>query len=506
MSVSTYINADEAQNDEDESEENESKIYHINLMRRFLEKGEESTADILLENSASPLLCSHIAVTPCIETLYYIIEENRGNGKCVIALGIIANLFLFPDSRSKLFLETNPSLSQCVIQCMLEESDPFIYSEAFRVLSNIVYFGFTHLILPHLEILATVIKFTVCNSLNLRLLAQTFQFLHFFVREYVSNEDFDTQHSVFHSLMIQSTIFELLTQNREVLAELSQEMIGSCTGIEYFLLFFEDILQYLQSTCSSSDDDDDDDDDGDGGKNYWTLHLIGIEVLLQMVNGSADSFPWEENSAERRPAAGSAFALGVNLKFIALSILNGLLRFTAVSRHCEAAVMRCCMQSLGQGRGFAPLVALVEEALIMREVEAVRSGCAVVTALLSAGRHQESSVDVDASVDVSVRAAVSERDERLLQHLAEWIDPVRSLTSLLCMPETQQWLRSTADLTHCPASELPADIGRLIGQCLKHVKQLLSSMSRESQAAQASIVVVSDIDTYLSLLRHDLTL
>jgi hypothetical protein len=138
-------NYDESDNDE-EVEASESKIFHIHLVRKFLE-GEANTADILLENSANPKLCSHVAVNPCIQTLNYVIEEDRGDGKCAIALGVIANLLLFPDSLLKL-LDINPSILHSVINCMLEESDPIIYSEAFRILSNIVYFGFKNLVQP----------------------------------------------------------------------------------------------------------------------------------------------------------------------------------------------------------------------------------------------------------------------------------------------------------------------------------------------------------------------
>eukprot|EP01036_Dinobryon_divergens_P034974 gene34974-45263_t len=445
-----------------------------------------ATADILFENSASPLLCSHIAVTPCIQTLYYIIDESRGDGKCAVALGVVANLFLFPDSRLKL-LEINPSISHCVIQCMLEESDPFIYSEAFRILSNMVYFGFKHLIQPHLEILATIIQFTLCNSLNLRLLAQTFQFLHFFVHEYVLNEDFETQHSVFQSLSIQNTIFELLTQNREVLVELSLETIGSCTGIEYFLSFLEDILQYLQSACSHADESIQKQD-----PSYWSLHPIAVEVVLQLLNGSAESFRWEEDSAARRSAGVSAdsssdLLLSVNLKFIALSILDGLLQSHVASqqaaRQCEAAVMRCCMY--GNGKMFAQLIGLVEEALIMREMEALRSGCSVVIALLSAGRQR---TEEENERDDGQAAS----DESLLQYLAEWIDPVQSLTSLLGLAETKQWLQTTA-------SASPADLTSVLGRCLSYVKQLVCRKNQAAAASASLFAIVNDIDTFLSV-------
>ena len=474
--------------DDEEVEASESKIFHIHLIRRFLE-GEANTADILLENSANPKLCNYIAVTPCIQTLYYIIDEDRGDGKCAIALGIIANLLLFSDSLLKL-LDIYPSISQSVINCMLEESDPIIYSEAFRTLSNIVYFGWKRLIEPYLDILSTLIRFTLCNSLNLRLLAQTFQFLHYFVHEYISNEDSDTQRYVFQRLTMHRTIFDILSQNREVLSELSQESIGSCTGIEYFLLFVEELLPYLQSASAESDDCD------AQHLSYWTLHPVLVEVLTQWLFGSADctAVHWDDSAAPR-PATMNAVradVLSINLKFVALSIVNTLLQCAAASaEQGEATVLRCC----ADGRGFAQLLGLVEEAMIMREADALYSGCSAVSALLSAGwpdQDRESEREERSESEAEdARQALNRRDECLLRHLVEWIDPAFSLVSLLRLADTQRWLQGT----EC-GPDLQADI--VVARCLKCVRQLLCKETA-AVTAQASVsALVSDMDRFLS--------
>ena len=405
---------------------NDETIEVIQLTRNFL-NGDLDSGDILFAKSANCNSNESIAIDPCLQVLQYVIDEERGGGKCAIALGIVANLMVFLSTREKIFMLNN-ALPNSVINCLLEETDPSIYCEAFRLLSNIVYYDLFHIIAEYIENLFAIVRFTLNNSLDAKLLTQIFQFLHFTLDKFSSSEVHPSQQQWLHQHFdIKTIVLELLTENQSAIYKVSQEAIGSTNGLEFFLSFLNDSMQSMRTMLLIVNANE------DLQKSYDISVPAASKVLLNLVCGPDVLDDDDVNDFS---------PVNVNQKFSVLSSLEILLRNATEKERCIFVRLFCERRNL-----VSELLDLTEMAILMRNIESILSVSFVGQFCLQAvvDRRKEWEEVQANSRETDLKYLEDSCKTGAIINIKDWIHGASSLISLLLIDETNDWLKSCSE-------------------------------------------------------------
>lgn len=292
------------------------------LARKFV-NGDIISGEILLQMSGTKDSCRLAGIESCIQVLNLITDCLNEGKICEIAISIVANLLLFDETRA--IAETQLNLPESILACYSGGEDPFVFTEGFRVMTNLIFYSGSTVSWSRemVEALISHMQFVIKSSLEPKLLAQACQLLYYCL-SLLSGEAASIFYEQWDSSLLSTVLCDM-----NMLTILKQETICSCSGLEWLLLSVEQMTTVQNDVLVHRTNED---------NRYLAFLRPDIEdklvLLLLNPHHSFESFESLDvkdcSNCERRSNAkvvnylATAVSLSNSEKFVAVSILQNL--------------------------------------------------------------------------------------------------------------------------------------------------------------------------------------